>query len=656
MKTPFRSVDISLVILALTLTTACSSADDDDDATVDSAGLTPSPSPTPSCVDADHDSVCAQDDCDDTDPSRYPGAVEVCGDNFDQDCDGYDGCNIDNDGDGFSEDAGDCNDANGTQYPGADELCANGVDENCDGTVDNLCPNIDDDGDGYCEAATCSDGSLPGDCDDGDPRSHPGSLEAFDGVDNDCDGAAEDRLVWLSPEQTLNYAGTSALQRVGISLGATRVTGARRSFNADVYSDLIVGMTGAGGLDTGAAAVFLGGTEWHAGLLEPPSAPLVLSHGQEGAHAGFSVLGGFDLDDDGIGDLSVGAPYEDVSSSAEDAGTDYVFYGSSVVYSSSMEAAQTWISGYFDDVKIGYSTSAGDVNGDGIDDLIMGCPSDESWLFVLLGGSDVSGKIEGSDLWRLGDSDEGFLGQAVAFVGDSDADGYGDFIAGARGDDEAGRIAWIPGGTAFNSSAINWGIEQGDATLILGESAGDNLGWSLAGGGDIDGDGAWDFGAAFESIPSGGTTLGFIFYGGESLFQGNPPDFGPYDASDAAGIELVGADGDACPCSIAIGGDVNADGFSDILIGVSAAQTETEDAGRVYLVLGRSEMPSRLMLDTDADYILNGAVAGEAVGYAVAWAGDVNGDGLGDFMVGAPGADLDMETPDAGRVYMLFGY
>ncbi|MFZ0131306.1 MAG: MopE-related protein, partial [Desulfobacterales bacterium] len=107
----------------------------------------------PKDIDNDGDSYTEnQGDCDDTKSSIHPGAMEICGDGIDQDCNGADlTCpeNIDNDRDGFTENQGDCDDTKSSIHPGATEICGDGIDQDCSG-VDLTCPeNIDNDRDGY---------------------------------------------------------------------------------------------------------------------------------------------------------------------------------------------------------------------------------------------------------------------------------------------------------------------------------------------------------------------------------------------------------------------------------------------------------------------------------------------------------------------------
>jgi hypothetical protein len=170
----------------------------------------------PTCFPSSH--VSNSGDCNDYDNGAYPDAPEQC-DSFDNDCDGIadDGLwttvwYADNDDDGYGDPndgvaycdespwearapvAGDCDDSDDKIYPGATEICLDALDQDCDG-IDLACEGTDSDGDGYCEAVNCTDGSLSGDCDDNDNQRHPAaSDEDCDGVDNNCDGEIDDEF------------------------------------------------------------------------------------------------------------------------------------------------------------------------------------------------------------------------------------------------------------------------------------------------------------------------------------------------------------------------------------------------------------------------------------------------------------------------------
>ncbi len=126
-----------------------------------------------------------QDDCDDTDSSVHPNAEEYYN-GVDDDCDGEideDTVASDDDGDGQTELEGDCDDTDDDTYEGAEEVC-DGIDNDCDGDIDEGTSCVDDDGDGYTE--------LDGDCDDTSTSIYPGATESEDGLDNDCDGYTDE--------------------------------------------------------------------------------------------------------------------------------------------------------------------------------------------------------------------------------------------------------------------------------------------------------------------------------------------------------------------------------------------------------------------------------------------------------------------------------
>lgn len=156
--------------------------------------------PPPSCPDADGDghqaAACGGDDCNDSNPAVYPGAAEVCDNGIDDDCDGGidEGCPVcDVDGDGFDgfqcSGGSDCDDTRADVYPGAPELC-DGIDNDCDGTADEGCATCDADRDGFLADTSLCGGS---DCDDANPLVFPGAGETCDnGTDDDCDGLIDE--------------------------------------------------------------------------------------------------------------------------------------------------------------------------------------------------------------------------------------------------------------------------------------------------------------------------------------------------------------------------------------------------------------------------------------------------------------------------------
>ena len=169
-----------LISLPILLTGCPGSWEEDDDTTGDDDDVT-GDDDTTGGQDEDSDGHFTPDDCDDGDPSIYPGAPEQC-DGVDNDCDGSPGADeADDDADGFRICEGDCNDGTNAVYPGASQLCDGFPDNDCDGADD--VNEVDGDGDGY---TGCS-----GDCDDAAADVHPQATELCDGLDNDCDGSPD---------------------------------------------------------------------------------------------------------------------------------------------------------------------------------------------------------------------------------------------------------------------------------------------------------------------------------------------------------------------------------------------------------------------------------------------------------------------------------
>ena len=487
------------------------------------------------------------------------------------------------DADGFLA-ADDCDDANPAVNPAADEVC-NGFDDDCDGTVDLSASDAeawfdDDDGDGYgverlvsCEQP---DGFVltGGDCDDGNVEIHPGAAEVCgDETDNDCSREAD----------------------------ICAITG--------VYAP-------------GAQDLRLGGAN--------------------GEGFGASVALG-DFDGDGQIDLAGGAP-DFAAGDAGGFGRVAVWFGPVAGSGTTANADATVASGV-DDAGLGAAVAAGDHDGDGVSDLFVHVrasaydPDGAGSVRVLYGGARWAGAngFDGAATLLGGAPGDGF-GSALA-VGDVDGDGVSDLLVGA-GDalslaEGAGAAQLYYGGSTRRSGVLVGGADTSvygvgsfdalGASVALGDLTGDGFADVLLGGPGIDGAGA-DRGAA--AVFAGGG-LGFV------------PELAEADAFYAGAV-----DGDAAGTAVIALGDLDADGYDELGVYVPGYDADgLDDAGALWVYAGAAALGASPVAT------LHGSAANAMFGASAAGAGDVDGDGVGDLFVGAPGDAAYGAGAGAGAVF-----
>jgi hypothetical protein len=370
----------------------------------------------------------------------------------------------------------------------------------------------------------------------------------------------------------------------------------------DGDGDMIVGApyNDAGGTDAGRAYVW------------SPCFPPPCAFCGEGSYDNFgrSVSGAGDVNNDGYADLIVGAPTHDAT--AQNAGRAYVYSGE--------DTTLLWIfTGTLSDY-LGVSVSgAGDVDNDGYDDLIVG---------ELLGGESGDGGASiysgqtGLD-WRLENHTGGWFGYSVSGAGDVNNDGYADVVVGAPIADSGDMQNT---GRAF----IYSGYDHNPYWMLYGWEPDQMFGVSVSGAGDVDNDGYDDVivGALFDESPNPAARGQATVYScqGDSviwIFEGEA-------LADSFGFSVTEA------------GDVNEDGYADLLVGAPAAGPDY--AGRAYLFSGQTGALMKTF---------TGEATNDCYGYAVSYAGDVNNDGYGDLIVGAPLNDA--AGSNAGRAYVYCG-
>ncbi len=575
-------------------------------------------------------------DCNDDDPNVYPGADEGC-DGLDTDCDGALGpAEGDGDGDDFMVCQGDCNDEDPAVHPGADEQC-NGHDDDCDGSPD--ADEVDDDGDGVM---ACED-----DCDDEDADVFPGAEEVCNGEDDDCDGDVDeghdgdgdgfttcgaDGILDTEDDDCddgnplLNLADTDADGWTTCEGDCDDDEALANPATAEVCNDWIDN-------DCDGTA---NGCGMH-GEIDLSLADAKLTGESSGDQAGIAVAGG-DVDGDGFSDVLVGAWYD--ATGGTDAGAVYVVYGP-VTGDMGLALADAKLIGEASADYAGRSLScAGDVDGDGNDDILVGAYGvDDAGAAYLLYGP-VSGNLDlsGADAKFVGETAGDAVGFSVSGAGDVNADGYADIIVGAHMEDEGGESA----GAAYLLHGPLYGtISLDTATAkLVGEEADDKAGVSVSGAGDVDGDGYDDIliGAYQNGTGEAGKT--YMVYG---------PVSSTVDLGSADAILLGEAGDDGAGISVSTAGDVDGDGYDDVLVGAYAHDAGGSNAGVAYLLHGPIYGSIELSL---ADTTFIGEVAGDYAGYTVSAGGDLNGDGLDDIVVGAKRESTGGYR--AGAAYLLY--
>ncbi|NOY27148.1 MAG: hypothetical protein GXP62_14865, partial [Oligoflexia bacterium] len=473
-----------------------------------------------------------------------------------------------------------------------------------------------------------------------------------------CTGGLSDgSAAWFGPQGARPMArvrNTSDLSQAWLGANAFQYAGrslASGDLDGDGMAEVVVGNP-----DQSTAYVLLGGSSAGRGGALADADVVVTDPGTTGTGTTDSHLGAAivvsDIDGDGLGDLVLGAPYANGTTLTR-VGAVALMAGGSIGGDRSLADSDTLLVGPdTSQAYAGWALAAGDVDGDGYPDLVVGAPShdavaeDAGAVYVWMGGAtalDTDAALEDGLRWD-GSETQDAAGTAVG-VGDMDGDGAAEIVVGAPEADggfaNSGLVYVLPGGSSLASGTL-----FADASLVVqGEAENDRAGTALAVG-DLDADGLADLviSAPYFDDPLSGAGGVFVFINPLSLGTGTGVSL-----VDADRVITGGASNANAGMAVALG-DIDGDDYVDVIVGAPNMTAGATGGGAVAVFTDPTASPTTM---GEADYGLLGDSTGGQLGMALAVSDstvDHDGDGLAELWVGAPYDDA-AGTDSAGAAY-----
>ncbi len=361
--------------------------------------------------------------------------------------------------------------------------------------------------------------------------------------------------------------------------------------------------------------------------------------GDEPDHqAGISVALAGDVDGDGVQELGGGAWARD--GTYQESGAVYVITAPVAGTHHVGEVAAAVLEGAADSENMGWVLDGGqDLDGDGLAELVIGT-ADFHRAYVVHGP--ITGSAQAAHAGQVWVHTAGsFAGTAVALTRDATGDGVGDVLIGAWADDTAGSDA----GAAFllAGPVTASGVLEDATAVLLGTDAGGEAGRAVHDAGDTDGDGLSEVAVGVPGAVRDDEPVGGVF-----VFQG--PVTGTLTLDDAVGRFRGDAPDGLAGQALAGARDLDGDGLKDLAVGAPAAGVDIYGPGGVYVLHGPLTGERGL---EEADAVLWGEDWEDAAGIALEAPGDLDGDALGDLLIGADG--VDAPHTNAGRTYVVLG-